>query len=94
MTLLRAIYQDNMIGEVIDLIFSERNKYICICNYDTDKCFFSNKTYDGYHIFDKDQLKEAVHYIFYNTYIIFAGIVFIQIRGIPMGGNSSSPLQT
>ena len=83
---------DNMIGEVIDLIFSERNKYICICKYDTDKCFFSKKTYDGYHIFDKDQLKEAVHFIVYNTYIIFAGIVFIQVRGIPMGGNSSSPI--
>ena len=27
------------------------------------KCFFSKKTYDGYHDFDKDQLKEAVHYI-------------------------------
>ena len=32
---------DQMIGEVIDLIFSERNKYICINKRDNNKCFFS-----------------------------------------------------
>ena len=33
-----------------------------------------------------------MNFIIYNTYIIFAGIVFIQMKGIPMGGNSSSPI--
>ena len=83
---------DKMIWEVIDLIFSERNKYICICKYDNNKCFFSKKLYDNYHCFDKFQLKEAVHFIISNTYIVFGGTVFIQIMGIPMGGNSSSPI--
>ena len=83
---------DLMIEEVIDLIFSERNKFICICKYDNNKCFFSKKMYDNYYCFDKSQLKSAVHFIISNTYIVFGGTVFTQIKGIPMGGNSSSPI--
>ena len=32
---------EDMINEVIDLIFSERNKYICISKFDSNNCFFS-----------------------------------------------------
>jgi hypothetical protein len=83
---------DQMIGEVIDLIFSERNKFICIKDRDNKKCFFSNKTYASYHCFDRYQLKEAVSLIISNTYVVFGGIPFIQRKGIPMGGNSSNPI--
>ena len=81
-----------MINEVIDLIYSERNKYICIAKYDYSKCFFSKKIYNNYHCFDRNKLKEAVYYIIHNTYIVFGKKVFIQTKGIPMGGNSSSPI--
>jgi hypothetical protein len=91
-TRLDLIEVETMINEVIDLIFSERNKYICISKRDHDTCFFSNKTYDSHIHFDQDDLKEAVKLIIYNTYIVFGGIVFIQTKGIPMGGNSSSPI--
>lgn len=83
---------ENMINEVIDLIFSDRNKYICISKRDPNLCFFSNKTYDSHANFNQEDLKEAVRVIIYNTYVVFGGIVFIQTKGIPMGGNSSSPL--
>ena len=83
---------DIMISEVIDLIFSSRNKYICICKYNYDQCFFSKKEYNNHYIFTKEKLKEAVSFIIHNTYIVFGGQVFIQKRGIPMGGNSSSPI--
>lgn len=81
-----------MISEVIDLIFSERNKFICISNKDPNVCFFSKKAYNNHSCFDAEKLKEAVNFIIYNTYIIFGGLVFIQSKGIPMGGNSSSPI--
>ena len=82
---------ENTINEVIDLIFSERNKFICISKRDNN-CFFSNKTYDSHVNFSSADLKEAVKIIIYNTYVVFGGIVFIQTKGIPMGGNSSSPI--
>ena len=72
------------IRKVIDLIFSERNKNICICKYDINKCFFQRRPTMA--------IIYYLHYIVYNTYIIFVGIVFIQVRGIPMGGYSSSPI--
>jgi len=81
-----------MINEVIDLIYSERNQYICISKKDNTTCFFSNKQYNNHYCFSADDLKEAVKYIIYNTYIMFGGILYLQIRGIPMGGNSSSPI--
>jgi hypothetical protein len=83
---------ENMMSEVIDLIFSERNKFICVSKRDPSKCFFAKKTYNNHVCFDAEQLKEAVNFIIYNTYVIFAGIVFLQMKGIPMGGNSSSPI--
>ena len=83
---------DTMVGEVIDLIFSNRNKYICICKYNISQCFFSKKEYSNHYCFTKEHLKEAVNFIVYNTFIVFGGQVFIQKRGIPMGGNSSSPI--
>ena len=83
---------EDMIFEVIDLIFSIRNKYICIAKYETNKCFFSKKQYNNYYCFDKIKMKEAVKFVIYNTYIIFGEDIFRQTKGIPMGGNSSSPL--
>ena len=52
----------------------------------------SKKDYENHHIFNKTDLKEAVKFIIYNTYIVLGGTVLIQTRGIPMGGNSSSPI--
>ena len=91
-TRLELTEVENMINEVIDLIFSDRNKYICISKRDSDTCFFSNKTYESHICFNREDLKEAVKLIIYNTYVVFGGIVFIQTKGIPMGGNSSSPI--
>ena len=83
---------ENMICEVIELIFSERNKYICISKYQADKTFFSKKEYNNHFCFSKEKLKEAVKFIIYNTYVSFGDDIFKQTKGIPMGGNSSSPI--
>ena len=91
-TMLDLKEVEDMINEVIDLIFSERNKYICISKFDSNNCFFSKKKYNNYYNFNKTDLKESVKFIIYNTYITFGGNVFIQTKGIPMGGNSSSPI--
>ena len=36
-----------------------------------------------------DKLLDSLRYVLYNTYVQFAGHVFLQTQGIPMGGNAS-----
>ena len=62
---------DQNINGVIDLIFSDRNKYICVHKFDSNKYYFSKKEYNGYYTFNKTKLKEAVKFIINNTYIVF-----------------------
>ena len=80
---------ESLLYEMIDLLFSSSNKYICISKY-SDKCFFAKKEYNGYQCFSSDTLKNAIHFLLQNTYVSFGGIILRQTRGIPMGGNSSS----
>ena len=80
-----------LLFEMIDLLFNETNKYICISKFN-NKCFFAKKEYNGYHCFSAESLKLAINFILQNTFIRFGGIILRQARGIPMGGNSSSQL--
>ena len=54
---------EDMINEVIDLIFSNQNKYICISKFDTSKCFFK-KVYNNYSILIKINLKKQSSSLF------------------------------
>ena len=77
---------------MIDLIFNKSfNKYLFVEGF-VDRGFFSKKSYNGFLCFTAETLKEAVRFILNNTYISFSGFVLKQVRGIPMGGNSSSQL--
>ena len=77
---------------MIDLIFNKSfNKYLCVERFG-DREFFSKKSYNGFLCFTAETLKGAVRFILNNTYISFSGFVLKQVRGIPMGGNSSSQL--
>ena len=83
---------ETLVNEMIDLIFNKSfNKYLCVERFG-DRGFFSKKSYNGFLCFTAKTLKEAVRFILNNTYISFSGFVLKQVRGIPMGGNSSSQL--
>ena len=88
-TNLNLMEVENSLNSLIDLIFSNKNKYICI-GY--KKSFFSSKKYNGYYFFDKQLIKDAINFIIYNTYIKFGHYILKQTKGIPIGGNCSSPL--
>jgi ubiquitin C-terminal hydrolase len=45
--------------------------------------------YAGYRSYTVDQLLHALKFILKNTFVQFAGNIFKQIQGIPMGGNAS-----
>ena len=80
---------ENALFGLIDLLFSSHNKYICI---GFQKSFFSKKKYRGYYSFDNQSLKHALKFIINNTFIAFGGYILNQVKGIPMGGNCSSPM--
>ena len=80
---------ETLLFEMIELLFNNTNKYICISKFN-DNCFFSKKEYNGYHCFTAEQLQKAIHFLLNNTYVYFGGFILRQNRGIPMGGNSSS----
>lgn len=82
---------EGLMNGLIDLIFSESNKYICVSRFD-EKCFFAKKQYNGYLCFSSESLKKAINFILQNTYIRYSTNILRQVRGIPMGGNSSSQL--
>lgn len=80
---------EKLLSELVDLLFSNTNKYICISKYE-DKSFFSKKVYNNYYCFDCELLKKAIKFLLQNTFVSFGNIILRQTKGIPMGGNSSS----
>ena len=80
---------EKLLSEMIDLLFSNTNKYICISKFE-DKSFFSKKVYNNYYCFDAVLLKKAIEFLLQNTFVSFGNIILRQTKGIPMGGNSSS----
>jgi len=80
---------EKLLSEMIDLLFSNINKYICISKFE-DKSFFSKKVYNNYYCFDSELLKKAIKFLLQNTFVSFGNIILRQTKGIPMGGNSSS----
>ena len=80
---------EKLLSEMIDLLFSNTNKYICISKFE-DKSFFSKKVYNNYYCFDSEMLKKAIKFLLQNTFVSFGNIILRQTKGIPMGGNSSS----
>ena len=75
--------------ELFDNIFnSYTRKFLCVKSI-KGSGFFSHRTYNTFHTFTKSLIKQCVEFVLFQTYTIFAGQCFQQIRGVPMGGNSS-----
>jgi hypothetical protein len=56
----------------------------------SSKVFFTNSTqYSGYIYMDRLDVKQILVHVMDETYVSFAGTIFRQITGVPMGGNAS-----
>ena len=74
---------------IIKMYKNSGSNYILV-NASRKKAFWYNgKDYAGYRLYTIDKLLDALRFILYHSYIQFAGIIFKQIKGIPMGGNAS-----
>ena len=84
---LQKIY-DSLEQLVIKMFKNSRHNYILVSIYNK-KAFWSNVPKNGYKTYSLDKVLTALNWILFNTYVSFAGNIFKQIKGIPMGGNCS-----
>ncbi len=74
--------------QLIDLGFNNSKKQFMAIS--SKKVFFTNSTqYHGYVCMDRLDVKQILVHVMDETYVAFAGNIFRQIMGVPMGGNAS-----
>ena len=75
--------------ELICRMFKNSYAMYISVNAFTKKAFWSNERIKGYRHYTLQQVLDALEFILFNTYIRFGDYIFLQTRGIPMGGNAS-----
>ena len=74
--------------QLIDLGFNNSKKQFMAIS--SKKVFFTNSTqYNGFTYMDRLDIKQILVHVMDETYVSFAGTIFRQIMGVPMGGNAS-----
>ena len=74
--------------QLIDLAFNNSKKQFMAIS--SKKVFFTGTTqYNGYVYMDRFDVKQMLVHVMDETYVAFAGNIFRQIMGVPMGGNAS-----
>ena len=75
--------------ELICRMFKNANSLYISVNSFTKKAFWSNERKKGSKSYTMHQVLDALEFILFNTYVRFGEYIFLQTRGIPMGGNAS-----
>ena len=77
------------VSELICRMFRNANARYPLVNTYTKKAFWSHSDKNGYFSFSLQHLLDTLEFILCNTYIQFGQHLFLQSKGIPMGGNAS-----
>ena len=82
-----------MLEKLISKVFAASKSHKMWVNGERGKAFWAKSMNNyanlGYKEYNQQDLLRALHYILYETYVKFAGNIFKQTKGIPMGGNAS-----
>ena len=73
----------------IKKMYQNANANYILVNTYTGKAFWSHTDKGSYKSFNLQHLLDALEFILNNTYIKFGQQLFLQTKGIPMGGNAS-----
>ena len=85
---LDSIYEG--LHQLILKMFRNSGSLGIMVNSDRRKSFWDDGSdQPDYKLYTLDKLLDSLRYILYNSYVEFAGIIFLQTQGIPMGGNAS-----
>ena len=85
--LLTSLFFANL-SNVLNILLTSLAYYILVNTY-TGKAFWSHTDKGSYKSFNLQHLLDALEFILNNTYIKFGQQLFLQTKGIPMGGNAS-----
>ena len=70
-------------------MYNNSNSTGLMVNANTKRAFwYRGSDYSSYKLYTVDKLLDALKYLLYNTCVQFAGNIFKQTQGIPMGGNA------
>ena len=75
--------------KLIKKMYQNANAHYILVNTYTGKAFWSHTDKGSYKSFNLQHLLDALEFILNNTYIKFGQQLFLQTKGIPMGGNAS-----
>ena len=79
----------NKLTELIIRMFNNADSHYILVNTFKGKAFWANENRKGYHKYTLQHVLDSLEFILFNTYTKFGDIIFLQTRGIPMGGNAS-----
>jgi hypothetical protein len=74
------------IFRLLDIAF-RNNSYVAFNDYRSFMC--NDKKYNHIKYYDLEQAKKLVDCVLNECYVNFAGLIFKQVQGVPMGGNAS-----
>ena len=80
---------EESIGQLIIKMFENSNEKYILVNTFGKRAFRYHSPKRGYKVFTLDKILDSLHFILFNTYVRFGNKLFIQEKGIPMGGNCS-----
>ena len=75
--------------KLIKKMYQNANAHYILVNTYTGKAFWSHTDKGSYKSFNLQHLLDALEFILNNTYMKFGQQLFLQTKGIPMGGNAS-----
>ena len=77
------------LSKLIKQMYQNANAHYILVNTYTGKAFWSHTDKGSYKSFNLQHLLDALEFILNNTYIKYGQQLFLQTKGIPMGGNAS-----
>ncbi len=85
-SLPHKLVQDELWEFVYRMFSNSKKQFLCL-GY--KKWFYTDTPSTKYRCFTKEDICQMIQVVLNNTYVTFAGFIFQQISGIPMGGNAS-----
>ncbi|MCP3686284.1 MAG: hypothetical protein GY861_26875 [bacterium] len=72
---------------LVNMLFKHASKEYILIGF--NNCFYSDQPKANFSQLRKHEVFEIINFVLDNTLVTFAGLIFRQVCGIPMGGNAS-----
>lgn len=80
------------LSKLTDKCFSSAcKKYLSVPYYKKSQAYYTNETLNTNNrmLLTAAEIKDLIHTVLTNSYVVYGNTIFHQVKGIPMGGNAS-----